>query len=90
MANLQIKGMDDDLYARIKALAEFENRSVTQEVIFLVKSYLSNKQAFQRVKAPARVLLDLSGAWEDDRDADEIISQIRNARKNSQKLRDGF
>ena len=90
MANLQIKGMDDDLYARIKALAESENRSVTQEVIYLVKSYLANKQKFQGTKTPARVLLDLSGSWEDTKDADEIIGQIRSARKNSQKLRDGF
>jgi len=90
MANLQIKGMDDDLYARIKALADSENRSVTQEVIFLLKSYLTNRREFEGNKTPARVLLDLSGSWEDARDADEIISQIRSARKNSQKLRNGF
>ena len=33
MANLQIKGMDDDLYAQLKALAASENRSVSQQVL---------------------------------------------------------
>jgi len=40
MANLQIKNMDDDFYKKIKALADAENRSVSQQVIFLVKDYL--------------------------------------------------
>ncbi len=90
MANLQIKGMDDALYARIKALADSENRSVTQEVIFLMKSYLANKRKFEGNKTPARVLLDLAGSWEDTKDADEIVNEIRNARKNSKKLMGGF
>ena len=42
MANLQIKGMDDDLYARLKSLAASENRSISQQVIFLFKLYMSN------------------------------------------------
>jgi hypothetical protein len=36
MANLQIKGIDDDLYAQIKSLAVSENRSVSQQILFLV------------------------------------------------------
>ncbi len=37
-------------------------------------------------KTPAQVLSDLFGTWEDDRDAEEIIAEIRNARKNSTKF----
>ncbi len=80
MANLQIKGIDDDLYLQIKKLAASENRSVSQEVIFLVKLYMANKKQFQAIKTPAQVLLDLAGSWEDTREADEIISQMKNAR----------
>jgi len=40
MANLQIKGMHDDLYEDIKRLAARENRSVSQQVAFLLKEYL--------------------------------------------------
>lgn len=90
MANLQIKGIDDNLYEQIKILAASENRSVSQEVLFLIKSYLANKRQFQKAKTPAQILLELSGSWEDNRNADEIIRQIRSARKNSNKLQDGF
>ena len=47
MANLQIKGIDDTLYSQLKALAASENRSVSQEVLFLVKSYLANRKPNQ-------------------------------------------
>ncbi len=32
MANLQIKGMNDNLYKQIKELAGLENRSVSQQI----------------------------------------------------------
>ena len=40
MANLQIKGIEDDLYHAIKKMAAAENRSVSQQILFLVKSYM--------------------------------------------------
>ncbi len=45
MANLQVKGMSDDLYAQIKALAGSENRSVSQQILFMTKEYLFEKAA---------------------------------------------
>ena len=44
MANLQIKGIQDELYAEIKKLAAAENRSVSQQILFLVKQYLARKK----------------------------------------------
>ena len=67
MANLQIKGMSDDFYAQIKALASSENRSVSQQILFMTKEYLLKKQQVQAAKMPAQALLEFSGAWEDDR-----------------------
>jgi len=90
MANLQIKGIEDALYAQIKDLAAAENRSISQQVLFLVKAYMANKKHFQTAKTPAQVLLELSGSWEDSRGPEEIAAQIRIARKNSQKLMEGF
>ena len=90
MANLQIKGIEDNLYAEIKKLAVDENRSISQQVLFLVKEYMVRRHHHRTLKTPAQVLLELSGSWEDNRDADEIISKIKNARKNSKKLREGF
>ena len=90
MANLQIKGIKDELYAQIKNLAASENRSVSQQVLFLIKEYLSKKKQIDSIKTPALILLELSGSWEDDRKPEDIVKEIKNARKNSIKLKKGF
>ncbi len=90
MANLQIKNIDDELYAQIKRLAALENRSVSQEVLFLMRDYLAKGGTLAAAKTPASVLLGLSGSWEDERPADEIAHEIRSSRRNSRKLRRGM
>ena len=90
MANLQIKNIDDALYAQIKNLAASENRSVSQQVLFLMKSYLSKKKQSNAIKTPAQTLLELSGSWKDEREAEEIIRTIKQARKSSKRLTKGF
>lgn len=90
MANLQIKSIDDDLYAQLKALAASENRSVSQQVLFLLKGYLAKRQQLQNTKTPAQVLLELSGSWDDAKTPEQIVRMLKNARKNSQKLAEGF
>jgi len=90
MANLQIKGVDDDVYADLKALAASEHRSVSQQVLCLVRGYLNRKHHLEQRKTPAEVLLDLSGSWEDDRRPEEIVEELRSGRKSSQKLLEGF
>ena len=90
MANLQIKGMDDDLYNSLKDLAESENRSIGQQVIYLLKLYLGRKNQFQKIKTPAQFLLELAGSWEDIRSPERIMKELKNDRKNSHKLSKGF
>ena len=90
MANLQIKGMDDELYSSLKDLAASENRSISQQVLFMIKLYLGRKHQFQKIKTPAQVLLELSGSWEDVRSPENIIKDLKSNRKNSQKLSRGF
>jgi hypothetical protein len=90
MANLQIKGVQDELYAEIKRLAAAENRSVSQQVLFLLKEYLARKKYLDTQKSPAQVLLELSGSWEDERKAQQIIDEIKRARKDSKKLKKGL
>jgi len=90
MANLQIKGIDDNLYAQIKALAASENRSISQQVLFLVKNYLLKRHQLQNTKTLAQVLLELSASWEDDRSPEQIVRELKNGRKDSQKLAKGF
>jgi plasmid stability protein len=90
MANLQIKNIDDDFYKEIKALADAENRSVSQQVIFLVKDYLSKRQTISKMKTPAQMLLEISGSWDENVEADEIIMKIKSRRSNSKKIEKGF
>ena len=89
MANLQIKGIDDALYAQIKALAAAENRSVSQQILYLVKRHMANPKHFEKTQTPAQALLALAGSWEDSREADEILAEIKSARKNSSRFEDG-
>jgi hypothetical protein len=78
------------LYAKIKELAAAENRSVSQQILFLVKEHLGRRRHMQGLKTPAQVLLELSGSWEDDRDAEQILQEIKSGRKSSKKLAQGF
>ena len=90
MANLQIKGIDDELYNEIKKLAAAEKRSVSQQILFLIKNYLAKKPRCDAVKTPSEVLLELCGSWQDERKADQIIDQIKKARKNTKKSEAAF
>lgn len=90
MANLQVKGIDDDLYEQVKRLAASENRSVSQEMVFLVKTHLAKQKNLQSTPSPAEVLLQLAGSWEDTRSAEEIIVANKESRRNSSRLSDGL
>jgi hypothetical protein len=90
MSNLQIKGIDEDLYAQIKEMANEENRSLSQQILYLAKEYLAKRKKIRTAKPPAQVLLELSGSWADDRKAEEIIKELRKSRRNSQKLVKGW
>lgn len=67
MAILQIKGIEESFYNEIKALAASENRSVSQEVLYLLKHYLASGNQIRKNKTPAQVLLELSGSWIDSK-----------------------
>ena len=90
MANLQIKGIEDEFYQKIKEMAAAQNRSVSQQVLFLLKTHLAREKMLQKIKSSAQVLLDLHGSWQDTADADMIIDNIKKNRRNSSKLHEGF
>ncbi|MBU2603383.1 MAG: hypothetical protein KKA32_14690 [Actinobacteria bacterium] len=83
MAILQIKGIDDAFYLRLKQMAAADSRSVSQEVLHLTKEYMVRREAQAVDTTSAKALLQLAGSWEDDRDAAEIAREIRAARRNS-------
>lgn len=76
MATLQVKGLDDGLYEALKALAARESRSVSQQVVHLVKAALASP----RPSSATQDFLALAGTWEDPRDASVIVAELRGAR----------
>ena len=68
MANLKMEGIDNKLYKKLKRIAGEEKRLVRKQT--------------RGTRSPGQILLDLSGSWKDDRKPEEIISEMRKARKN--------
>ena len=78
MAVLQVRSMDDELYGALGRRAAMENRSISQEVIEIIKRYLAAPRA---VPAGAdEAALSLAGSWDDPRSATEIANDLRKTR----------
>lgn len=90
MATLQVRDIDDRLYAFLKNSAKSQNRSISQEVITIIQSFLNSNQ--KNNKNATLEFLSLVGAWQDTRDADEIITEIREAHTQSTRfgMKDGI
>ncbi len=86
MATLQVRDIDDRLYDFLKVSAKLRNRSVSQEVITILQDHLNSPQSGQ--KNATLEFLALEGAWKDDRNPEEIITDIRKNRKNSNRFGD--
>ena len=83
MAILQIKGIDDALYARLRQTAAADHRSISQEVLHLIEEYLARQEGQSVTATSARALLALAGSWDDERGADEISAVVKAARRNA-------
>ncbi len=90
MSNLQIKGIDQGLYQELKQLAADENRSVSQQVMFLIRNSLAQGRRGKQGETAAQTLLSLAGSWEDDRPAEEIIQDVKSMRRSSTRLSQGL
>jgi hypothetical protein len=51
---------------------------------------LANKPRFDVAKTPSEVLLELHGSWQDEREANQIIDQIKKARKSKKRPSTAF
>ena len=87
MANLQVKGLDDDLYRALAARAASENRSISQEVVTMLQDFLARPGGSARDATEA--FLALAGTWEDDRSAREIARDLRRKRRSGRRFGDG-
>jgi plasmid stability protein len=78
MAVLQVRTMDDDLYEALGRRAAMDNRSISQEVITIIKEFLSKPVGSPSADEEG---LKLAGGWVDERSAEEIAESIRSARR---------
>ncbi|MBN2657853.1 MAG: antitoxin [Spirochaetales bacterium] len=85
MANLQVKDIDDKLYASLKELAAGDKRSLSQEVVYILEKYLSSPESFR--SNPTHEFLSLAGSWDDERKAEEMVAEIKRSRRNSSRFR---
>jgi plasmid stability protein len=91
MANLQVKGLDDRLYKALRARAELDNRSMSQEIVTIVEEFLSRGMGDPGKATEA--FLEIAGTWEDERPAEEIAAEIRKSRRGksrAKRVRDVF
>ena len=84
MATLQVRDIDDRLYDFIKTSAKMQNRSISQEVITIIQSYLNSNQ--KNTKNSTLEFLSLEGAWIDEKNADEIVKEIKTGRNQSNRF----
>ena len=85
MATLQVKEIDDRLYKTLKEQAKRDHRSVSQEVIAMLEDYLAQPGRMQSINATEE-FLSLAGTWEDERDPDEIVKEIRDQRRSRRRF----
>jgi len=87
MAVLQVRDIDDRLYETLKSMAKQKRRSISQQVIKIIETYLANP-AFKTPKTQTDAFLNLTGSWEGHETADELIQSIHESRKNSKRFED--
>jgi plasmid stability protein len=86
MATLQVRDIDDRLYSLLKTSAKLQNRSISQEVVTIIEKYLNSPGNIS--SNSTLEFLSLTGAWKDEKSADEIVRDIRNGRNQSRRFRD--
>ncbi|MBU0728293.1 MAG: antitoxin [Proteobacteria bacterium] len=87
MATLQVRSIDDQLYEALGKLAARDHRSISQEVVAILKEYLS--QPVRHTTATTTdEFLSLCGTWKGDRSAEEIADEIRAHRQSATRFQD--
>jgi len=86
MATLQVRSIDDNLYKALGRRASMDNRSISQEVVSILKTHLSLPE--KHYADSTSRFLEMCGSWSDERSAQEIAEEIRQARQNSKQFQE--
>ena len=88
MANLQVRSIDDQLYVALGRRAKMENRSISQEVISILKKHLSSPVS--QHEKNTQNFLELCGTWESEKSSEQIIEEIKQSRRTDGRLKVEF
>ncbi|MFA6505594.1 MAG: TraY domain-containing protein [Treponemataceae bacterium] len=83
MATLQVRDIDDRLYKLLKSSAKRQNRSISQEVVTIIENHLNSSV---NITNSTLEFLSLTGAWKDEKSAEEIVKDIKNSRNQSSRF----
>ncbi|HLP14846.1 MAG TPA: antitoxin [Bacteroidota bacterium] len=83
MATLQVRDVDDGLYDAIKRRAARERRSISQEIIIMIESFLRTAQTGS---GEARIEEFTNLRWAGEETADELISHLKQKRMSSRRF----
>lgn len=92
MASITLKGVPDELLDALRKLAADERRSLNQEAIYLleraVAAYTDEATVSRReeVAHQTDAWRKLAGRWESDRDAEDEIEDIYEARTSGRDI----
>ena len=94
MANMTIRNIPDSILERIKALSARERRSVNSEILVLLEEAVrfyhhGPEQKHERAisaDVQADMWMSLSGAWDDERSAAEIVADIYENRTSGREV----
>ena len=78
MATLQVRSIDKQLYKALGFRAAMDNRSISQEVVAILKTYLSSPSSKHTNNTNA--FIELCGTWHDEKNAEQIIEEIKENR----------
>ena len=84
MATLQVRSINDQLYKALGRRAAMDNRSISQEVIAILKTYLSCPTC--KHANSTNDFLEICGSWQDEKSAEEIIVEIRKDRRSGDRF----
>lgn len=81
MAHVQVKNIDDDLYAAFQHVCKSQKRSVSQQLTLMMEKFLTSPHIFEQPKHAE--ILDLAGSWIGNESAEDIINTIQTSRTPS-------
>ena len=84
MAILQVRDIDDRIYETLKRLSREHKRSLSQEVIHIIETYLTQPKTMTQNSTDE--FLKLSGSWEDERTSEEILKEIKQGRSSNRRF----